>query len=218
MTTSRVFFPLLSSCWGDHNGRHPLWDGGASSPRGILIASFIEDEGFELLITGNATHFHSQTGTSTSIALSVCTSNSLLDFTWRVLPGLYGSDNFPILLESVDSDPRSRPPRWRLDRLDWQCFTDLTSSVRSLADFGTCNDAAIYFTDVLHSVALLSVPKTSGRFSKRPVPWWNADCTTPVREKWSAFSRLCHHRGDLLCLEAFRRARARARHILKEAQ
>ena len=136
-------------------------DGGAPNPRGILIASFIENEGLELLNTGDATNFHSQTGTFTSIDLSVCTSNSLLDFTWRVLPDLYESDHFPILLESVDSEPRSRPPRWRLDWSDWQRFTDLISSVRPLADFGTCNDAAVYFIDVLHSVALQSVPKLS---------------------------------------------------------
>ena len=131
-----------------------MWDGGAFNPRGILIASFIEDEGLELINTGDATHFHSQTGTFTSINFFVCTSNSLFDFTWRILPALYGSDHFPILLESVDSEPRSRPPRWRLNRLDWQRFTDLTFSVHSLADFGTCNDAAAYFTDVLHSAAL----------------------------------------------------------------
>ena len=57
-----------------------MWDGGTSNPRGILIASFIEDKGLELLKTGDATHFHSQTETFTSIDLSVCTSNSLLDF------------------------------------------------------------------------------------------------------------------------------------------
>ena len=125
----------------------------------------------ELLNTRDVTHFHSQTGTFTTIDLSVCTSNSLLDFTWRVLLDLYGSDHFPILLESVDSEPRSRPPRWRLDRSNWQRFTDLTSSVRPLADFGTCNDATAHFTDVLHSAILQSVPKTSGRFPKRPVPW-----------------------------------------------
>ena len=33
---------------GDFNGRHPLWDEGASNPRGVLIASFIEDEGLEV--------------------------------------------------------------------------------------------------------------------------------------------------------------------------
>ena len=168
---------------GYYNGRHPLWDGGASNPCWNLIDSFIEDEDLDLLNTGDATHFHNQTETFTSIDLSVCTSNSLLDFTWWVLSDLYGSDHFPILLESVDSEPRSRPPRWCLDRSDWQRFTDLTSSVRPLADFGTCNDAAAYFTDVLRSAALQSVPKTSGRFSDYPVRWWNADCTAAVREK-----------------------------------
>ena len=96
---------------GDYNGRHPLWDGGASNPRGILIAPFIDDEDLELLNTGDDTHFHSQTGTFTSIDHSVCTFNSLLDFIWRVLPDLYGSDHFLILLESVDSEPRSLPHR-----------------------------------------------------------------------------------------------------------
>ena len=141
---------------GDYNGRQPLWDGGASNPRWILIVSFIEDEDLELLNTGDVTHFHSQTGTFTSIDLSVYTSNCLLDFTWRVLPDLYDSDHFPILLESVDSEPRSRPSRWRLARSDWQRVIDFTSSVRPLADFGTCNDAAAYFTDILHSAALQS--------------------------------------------------------------
>ena len=172
----------------------------------------------ELLNTGYVTHFHSQTGTFTSIDLFVCTSNSLLNFTWRVLPNLYGSDHFPILLESVESEQRSRTSRWRLDRSDWQRFTDLTFFVRPLADVGTCNDTTAYFTDVLHSAALQSVSKTSVQFPKRPVPWWNADCTAAVREKLSAFSILCRHRGDPLCLEAFRPAHTRARCILKEAQ
>ena len=146
---------------GDYNSCHPLWDGGAFNPCGVLIASLIEDEGLKLLNTGDVTHFHSQTGTFTSIDFSVCSSNSLLDFTWRVLPDLYGSDHFPILLESVDSEPRSRPPPWYLDRSNWQCFTDPTSSVHPLADFGTCNNATAYITDVLHSADLQSIPKTS---------------------------------------------------------
>ena len=118
----------------------------------------------------------------------------------------------------MDFEPQSHPPRWHLDRSDWQRFTDLTSSVRPLADFGTCNDAAAYFTDVLHSVALQSVPKTSGRFPNHPIPWWNADCTVAVREQRSAFLRLCRHCGEPVYLETFRQGRAQARCILKDAQ
>ncbi|MPC56311.1 hypothetical protein E2C01_050264 [Portunus trituberculatus] len=56
------------------------------------------------------------------------------------------------------------------------------------------------------------------RFTKRPVPWWNAAYTKAVKEKRAAFSRLRRHRGDPQCLDAFRRCRARARRVLKEAQ
>lgn len=90
--------------------------------------------------------------------------------------------------------------------------------MRQMTEFETCDEAATYFTDVLHTAAVQSVPKTSGRFSKRPVPWWNAACTNAVREKRAAFSRLRRHRGDPQCLDAFRRARARARRTFKEAR
>ncbi|MPC72580.1 hypothetical protein E2C01_066892 [Portunus trituberculatus] len=65
--------------------------------------------------------------------------------------------------------------------------------------------------------ALQTIPRKSGCFTKHPVPWLNAACTNAVREKRAAFSRLRRHRGDPQCLDAFRRCRARARHILKEA-
>ena len=82
----------------------------------------------------------------------------------------------------------------------------------------SCDKATQYFTDVLHAAAIHSVPKTSGRFLKRPIPWWNAVCAVAVRKKRAAFSRLKRHRGHQQCLDAFRRARARAHHILKAAQ
>ena len=203
---------------GDYNGRHPLWnDIGDINLRGTLLASFIEEEELEILNSGDVTHFHSQTGTFTSIDVSLCTSNCLLDFRWRVLPDLYGSDHFPILMESSDSEPQKRPPRWCLDKANWRQYQDLTTSLRPLTDFVDSDEAVTYFTDVLHSSAIQSIPRTSGRFPKRPVPWWNSNCTNAVREKRAAFSRLLRHR-DPHSLEEFRIARARARRTLKEEQ
>ena len=92
---------------GDFNVHHPLWDDGTTSPRGVFPASFMEDEGLELLNSDDVTHFHSQMGTFTSIDLSLCSPNSVLDFSWRVLPDLHGSDYFPILIESAVFEPRS---------------------------------------------------------------------------------------------------------------
>lgn len=203
---------------GDFNGRHPLWDEDVINPRGTLIASFIEDEDLEVLNSGDVTHFHSATGTFTSIDLSLCSSSIFLEFRWSVLSDLYGSDHFPIIIKSDDSVPQPRLPRWRLDKADWQLFSDLSVPSRLLSDMENCDTAAQYFSDLLHSAGLQSIPRTRGRFPKRPVPWWNADCTAAVREKRAAFSRLKRHRGDNFCLEYFRRARAKARRTLKSAQ
>ena len=60
---------------GDFNGRHPLWDDGATNHREVFLASFMKYEGLELLISGDVTHFHSQTGTLTFIDLSLCSPN-----------------------------------------------------------------------------------------------------------------------------------------------
>ena len=203
---------------GDFNGRHPLWDNDAVNPRGRLTASFIEDEGLEILNSGDVTYFHSPTGTFTAIDLTLCSSNAYLNFKWSVLPDLHGSDHFPIFVESVNSVPQSRPPRWCLDRADWHLFKALSVPVRSVEEMPSCDEATQYFTDVLHAAAIHSVPRTSGRFRKRPVPWWNAACTEAIREKRAAFSRVQRHRGDQQCLDAFRRARAWARRTLKTAQ
>ncbi|KAK3887520.1 hypothetical protein Pcinc_008375 [Petrolisthes cinctipes] len=165
---------------GDFNGRHPLWGDSSVNPRGVLFASFIEDEGLGVLNTGDVTHFNSPTGTFTAIDISLCSPSALLDFTWRVLPDLYGSDHFPILLEGNRYEPQSRLPRWKFEKADWQFFGELTSSVSSVADFCSSDEAVTYFTDMLHSAALNSIPRTSGYFPKRPVPWWSPVCTTAV--------------------------------------
>lgn len=203
---------------GDFNGRHPLWGDCTVNPRGVLVASLIEEEELGVFNSEDMTYFHSPTGTFTAIDISLCSSDALLDFNWRVMSDLHGSDHFPIVLETAESEPQSRLPRWKLDRADWHQFKELCSPVCSVADFGSSDEAVTYFTDRLHSAALQSVPRTSGHFPKRPVPWWTPACSAAVRAKRAAFSRLCHHRDDPYCLQAFRRARARARRVLKEAR
>ena len=211
--------PSPSVLLGDFNGRSPMWcDTGVLNARGALLGSFIEDEGFEVLNSGEATHFYSQSGVFNSLDVTLCTSNCFLDFNWRVLPDLHGSDHFPILVESCNPVPCHRPPRWLLGQADWQYFSRLTSSIRPLTEFADCNEATTYFTDFLHSSAVQSVPRTSGRFVKRPVPWWNSTCAAAVKAKRVAFSRLRRHRDDPYCLDAFRKARAHALRVLKEAR
>ncbi len=65
-----------------------------------------------------------------------------------------------------------------------------------------------YLSTVVTSAATVSVPKTSGHFPRRPVPWWTPECTVAVKEKRADFSRLRRHRGNPHRLDAFRRKEA----------
>ncbi|MPC37261.1 hypothetical protein E2C01_030735 [Portunus trituberculatus] len=76
----------------------------------------------------------------------------------------------------------------------------------------------LYSQSSLQPVSRYRRQCSSDRFTKRRVPCWSAARTNTVRQKRAAFSRLRRHRGDPQCLEAFRRCRARARRVLKEAQ
>ena len=203
---------------GDMNGHHPLWGDNATDNRGTILATVVEDLDLCILNSGDMTYYHGQTGVFTAIDLSLCSADAVLDFNWSVLPDLHGSDHFPILISSTECEPRRRLPRWRLDRANWPLFAELCSPDCSVDSFASTEDAATYVTDMLHSAALQAIPKTAGHFPHRPLPWWNAECTSAIRAKRIAFSRLRRHRGEAEYLIAFRRARANARRVLKDAR
>ncbi len=88
----------------------------------------------------------------------------LLDFSWKVLPDLHGSDHFPIILTSAEGEPRTRLPRWRIERTDWQLITELCSTARTVDSFGSTDEATAYLSSFVHSAAIVSFPMTSGHF------------------------------------------------------
>ena len=49
-----------------------------------------------LLNDGRPTHYHVQTDTYSTIDLSICSSDCLLDFTYDVVDSLHDSDHYPI--------------------------------------------------------------------------------------------------------------------------
>ncbi len=138
---------------GDFNGRHPLWSDCITNPRGVLLASLVENEELAIFNSEEMTHFHSQTGLFTAIDLSLCSSTVFLAFNWKVLTDLHGSDPFPIILTSAKGKPRTRLHRWRIERADWQIFTQLCSTARIVDTFGSTDEAPACLSAVVHSAA-----------------------------------------------------------------
>ena len=202
---------------GDLNGRHPLWGDIVTNSKGNILSSIIENEDLGILNTGEPTHFHSQTGTWSNIDLSICSADCRIDFGWRVLDDLMGSDHFPIVISSINGPPTHTAPRWQLDKADWPLFRELSEISTSIGEFQSVDDAIDYVNSTLITAGLQSIPKSSGIFKRRPVPWWSEKCRIAHRAMRAAFTRYRKHRTDYYFIQ-YRKYRAKFRRQIKEAR
>ena len=203
---------------GDFNGRHQMWGDVVSNQRGNMLANFIEKEDISVLNTGEPTHFHIQTGTFSRIDLSICSSDCYLDFSWQVNEYRHTSDHFPILIKIDDSIPAPRSPRWCLERADWLEFKNLTVVDTTEADvFPSIDDAInlIYF--IILRAASQTIPRTTGKFHRKPVPWWNTECHIAHKAMRAAYTRYKRHAYQHYLI-AFKKSRAKFRYQLKKAR
>ncbi len=203
---------------GDMNGWHPQFGGAVNNPRGDMLASVVEDWDLCVLNTGDPTHFHIQTGTLTAIDLTMTSPDCFLDFNWNVLNDLRGSDHYPILIKSVGGPPAPRCPRWCLGRADWPLFKVLSVFNRGVGDFNSVDEAEFYFTTLLYESGVKSIPRTTGSFTRRPVPWWNGDCAAARSASKAAYSRFHRDRRNPSLKEQYKRTRAKYRWVLKNAR
>ena len=202
---------------GDMNSRHPLWGDVLANAKGNLIASIIESEDIGVLNTGEPTHFHIQTGTLSCIDLSIASSDCLLDFNWRALDDYHTSDHAPIIIQSNNSPPEHRSPRWCLDKADWSKFRELSEIEGDANDFDSIDDAIDLLNGTLHTAGLHSIPKTTGLFRRRPVPWWSPELQILHRATRTALTRCRRNRTELNII-IYKKCRAQFRRALKSAR
>ena len=202
---------------GDMNSRHPLWGDVLTNPKGKLISTIIENEDIGLLNTGEPTHFHSQTNTLSCIDLSLASSNCLIDFNWRTLDDWHTSDHAPILMNTCNGPPARSPPRWCLNKADWPKFRELSEIEGDVEEFQTIDNAIDFLNGTLHVAGVNSIPKTTGLFRRRPVPWWSEELKTLHRATRTALTRCRRHRTDENVI-MYKKCRAQFRRAIKAAR
>ena len=202
---------------GDMNGRHHSWGDVVTDSRGNLIHSFIGEENLILMNDGEPTHFHIQTGTFSIIDLAIFSPDCFMDFSLEVIDDLCGSDHFPILISVGASVPAPRSPRWCLDRANWLLFRDLSTIIIDANDIPTIDEAIQLVNTVFYNAGVQSIPRSSGTFHRKPMPWWNTQCRIAHRSMRAAFTRYRRHRCSHYLI-SFKKARARFRRQIKTAR
>ncbi|MEL6986791.1 MAG: reverse transcriptase domain-containing protein [Bacteroidota bacterium] len=84
-------------------------------------------------------------------------------------------------------------------------------------DFPSVDEAIHFLNSTLFSSGLQSIPRTTGIFNRRPVPWWSNDCRIAHRTMRAAYSRYKRHNSEYYKIE-FKKARANFRRVIKTAR
>lgn len=203
---------------GDFNGKHTLWGNTTENAIGRMIEQAVIATDACILNTGDHTHLHVQTGSTSAIDLSICSSNLVDSVTWRVLDDLYGSDHYPIIIETIDEEQIVREPRYNINKANWKMF-----KTHSICHFSADNnDISIdqmvdQYNDLITSAANRSIPKTSNICVGKRVPWWTDDCSRVNYERKVALRRYQHSKllADKI---SYNRARARAQYVKDQAR
>ena len=201
---------------GDMNGRHPLWGDITTNVKGNLISSVIENEDLGVMNTGEPTHYHVQTGTLSCLDLSLGSSDCLLDFSWKTTDW-YSSDHIPIILSLNNGAPMQGSPRWLLDKANWCLFKELSKIDVNVEDIPSVDEAMDVLNGTLHSAGVDSIPKTTGSFHRRPVPWWTDELKRLHRATRTALTRCRRHRTEENIIE-YKKCRANFRRMIKLAR
>ena len=212
--------PPIILC-GDFNSRHPMWDDlcGRQDARSRVIEDTLLNTSLVLLNNGAATHFHTQTATSSAIDLSICSADVADELSWHTMSELYGSDHFPILIEVEDVDPYSPKVRFMEHRADWTKFNTLTiieNTEELLADLD-CDELIDSFNKHITQAANSAIPKATCTPRPTTVPWWSAECQIAVNHRKEAYRKFNRSKLIIDKIE-YCRKRAIAKRVLAEAK
>ncbi|XP_044766937.1 uncharacterized protein LOC123322920 [Coccinella septempunctata] len=187
------------------------------------METLITDLNLNIMNNGQETRFDAHTGESSAIDLSLCYPALSVTFDWEVLPFLYGSDHFPIVITNNETETNTTPVmKGRLKSANWSKFT---SHIEEKTDelFGNTLDSENIdelvdkFTNIILESANLHVQKKQMVSGHHPVPWWTPECDKVIKESKSAFNKFKRSKTEENCIE-YKRLRARARFIMKKSR
>ena len=204
---------------GDFNAHDTLWGSTRAqcNQRGHTVTNFINDLNLFLLNNGEKTRFNSFNGTFSSIDLSISTGGLMPRLDWSVHNDLCGSDHYPILITKDGglNHRLTQPSNWVVRRANWSLFKrnfyfKHDDNVNGVENIKT-------LTDNILEAADSTVPRSKGRSHRPTVPWWNEECAKAIQVRKRAL-RIFSKYPTATNLTSFRRLRAKARKVVKEAK
>lgn len=111
---------------GDFNSHNSIWGCEKTNGKGRIIENILDNfNHLTLLNDGRPTHLDFNTNKYSAIDLSFCHTRLNHLIIWSPLHSLYGSDHFPLMLNTNTKTPKhTTPPKWKITKANWTLFTE----------------------------------------------------------------------------------------------
>ncbi|KAG5865312.1 hypothetical protein JTB14_028957 [Gonioctena quinquepunctata] len=182
---------------GDFNAHNTMWGSERTFGRGKMIENVINNCNINLLNTGSSTYFHVQSGSFSSIDLSISDLGTPPLLTWHTLDSLYDSNHFPILISDNESKQVNIKGKWKIAKANWELYSQtLKENTENINYSNDVDEAVGQLTNSIISAATNCIGKYSVNPTKRTVPWWNDSCNIAVKECKKALNKYRTTRND----------------------
>lgn len=204
----------------DANSKHCMWGSPQNDNRGNIWIDVITHFALRILNDGQATRLDDFTGTESHIDLTIASSDIAPLLDWTTTKDLCSSDHYPIRItvgQSIGSNVSDLPALftgWNVHKADWVAFQN-NCFIRFDDEEGLNNCDLI--TQCIVDTASQYVPARKLN-SKFHCPWWSDDCRNAIRERRRAQNRMRRDPYSEFLRIEYRRAKAKARRIIREAQ
>ena len=202
----------------DANSRHMMWGSDRCDRRGLVWEHLVRMHDLSVLNNGDPTRMDDFTGLYSHIDVTLTTSYMAQHMNWSTDFDLNESDHFPIYV-TYDAGVEMMQPTdiflgWNLNKARWNDFRD-KCVLRFEEELGV--DNCTIMTDVIIHAATDTIPQIT-KHSKYSCPWWNSDCQAAIAERRRAQNRFRRNRGISTLLLEFKKAKAKARRVIRQAK
>ena len=174
---------------GDFNSHSPnWWKEQQLDYRGRKIEEFISAQNLVMLNNDQPTYYSLAHNTESSIDLSLCSPLLGTWFEWNIDNDIHDSDHYPIYLKTTfqHEGVPSFIPRWKLDKADWNKFTDICENI-DMELFDDPEQGIMDITDQIKSAAKQTIPLTRPCTRTNAVPWWSPIVRHAIAKRKRAF-------------------------------
>lgn len=115
----------VSIIGGDFNAHHHVWGAQKSCPSGDKLVDSLTDYRYTILNDNTHTHFNDSNNTSSTIDLTLLTTNTINNYSWNVLEDRMTSDHAPIVCSihlDIPRIPLSSTHRLNSKNINWKLY------------------------------------------------------------------------------------------------